>query len=116
MWEPYSDRVIRLCLTALCALALALSPAATSGAIATPAGMPGCTMDGHMPAKPTDHAKMDCCTPACQVTAAAAFLPAPTASSVPLYDSRALHARAAETELASVEASALDPPPRTCFS
>jgi hypothetical protein len=104
--------VIRLFLAVLCALGLAFSPGATSGAIAAPSAMPGCTMDGHMPAKPADHSTMDCCTPACQVSAAAALLPQRTSEEAPLKINGALHDRAAVTELASFTATGLDPPPR----
>jgi hypothetical protein len=103
--------VIRLFLTVLCLFGLAFSPAATSGAIAAPAAMTGCTMDGHMPAKPADHPKMDCCTPACQVSAAA-LLSERTSAAAPLKINGALHDRAAVTELVSFTASGLDPPPR----
>ena len=113
---PYLKRVIRFFLAVLCSLGLALSPAVTSGAIASPTAMPGCTMDGHMPAKPVDHSKMDCCTPACQISAAAALLPDPGPAAAPLKANGALHDRAAVKELASFTASGLDPPPRLTFS
>jgi hypothetical protein len=83
----------------------------SSGAIAAPAKMPGCTMDGHIPAKPADHSKMDCCTAACQMTAPA-LLPERDAAATPLMTNGALHDRAADKELASFTASGLDPPPR----
>ena len=108
--------MIRLVLAAFCALALAFSPAATSGAIAAPYGMPGCTMNGHVPAKPAQHSKMDCCTPACQVSAAAALLPGRTADAAPMKADGALHDRARAQELASFATGGLDPPPRTIFS
>ena len=107
---PYSDGVIRLFIIVLCALGLAFSPAATSGAVAAPTGMPGCTM-GHMPAKPADHSKMDCCTAACQMTAPA-LLPELIADAAPLKTNGALRDRAAVKDLASFTASGLDPPPR----
>lgn len=109
--RPYPAPVIRLFLAVLCALGLAFSPAATSGAIAAPTAMPGCTMDGHKPAKPADHSKMDCCTVACQMVAPA-LLPEPTADAAPLNFNGALHDRAAAKELTSFAASGLDPPPR----
>ena len=111
MSRPYPEAVIRLFLAALCSIALAFSPAATSGAIAAPAAMPGCTMDGHMPAKPADHSKMDCCTVVCQMTAAA-LMPERVADAAPLKSNGALHDRAPAKELASFTASGLDPPPR----
>lgn len=95
----------------LCAFGLAFGPAATSGAIAASAAMPGCTMDGHMPAKPADHSKMDCCTVVCQMTAAA-LLPERSADAAPLKSNGALHIRSAVKELASFAESELDPPPR----
>lgn len=95
----------------LCALGLAFSPMATNGAIAAPTGMPGCTMDGHMPAEPADHSKMDCCTAACQM-AAPALLPERYTGAAPLKTNGALHDQAAAKALASFTASGLDPPPR----
>lgn len=113
--SPYFVRVIRLVLAAICALALAFSPAAASGAFAAPAGMPGCTMGGHMPAKPANQAKMDCCTPACQM-AAAALLPEPISTKDPLDPIGVMHERASTAEFASFTPSGLDPPPRTIVS
>ena len=107
---------MRLFLAMLCALGLAFSPAATSGAIAAPAAMPGCTMDGPMPAKPVDHSKMDCCTPACQISAAAALLPQRIADGTPLERNGALHDRGAVKRLPSLKVTGLDPPPRIIFS
>lgn len=103
---------MRLFLAALFALALAFSPASTSEANAAPAAMADCSMDGHMPAEPADHSKMDCCTPVCQISAAAALLPDRAGNATPFKTSGALHDRAAVKELASVTASSLDPPPR----
>jgi len=104
--------VIRFVIAILCALGLGLGPAATSGAIAAPSAMPGCTMDGHMPAKPADHSKMDCCTPACQISAPAALLPERSSDAAQAAASGSPHDRAAAKELASFTASGLDPPPR----
>ena len=95
----------------LSALGLAFSPVATSGAIAVPSGMPDCTMDGHTPAKPADHSKMDCCTAACQMMAPA-LMPQRNTAGAPLKANGALHDRSAVKELASFTASGLDPPPR----
>jgi hypothetical protein len=95
----------------LCALGLALSPAAANGAFATPAAETNCTMDGHMPAKPVDHSKMDCCTPTCPM-AAPALLPARIAETAAREIEDASHGRVAVTELVSFRASGLDPPPR----
>jgi len=108
----YPERVIRLFVAALCALALAFSPAAASNAVAAPSTMPGCTMDGHKPAKPADRSKMDCCTQACQMTAGAALLPQRLADGPRLQSNGALHDLAPEKALASFTATGLDPPPR----
>lgn len=101
---------MRLLISMLCALGLAIAPTAANAASAS--SMPGCTMDGHMPGKPTNHSKMDCCTPACQTSAAAALLPDRAADESPLANNDALHDRAAVQEPASFSASGLDPPPR----
>ena len=104
--------VIRLFIGVLAAVALAFSPAAAASAMTAPSAMPGCTMNGHMPAKPADHAKMDCCTPFCQVAAAAALLPELSPAGEPLKSDGARHDRAAADELSSFTSSGLDPPPR----
>ena len=104
--------MLRIFIALFCALGLALSPVAATGAVSAPATMPGCTMGEHMPAKPADHSKMDCCTPACQISAAAALLPEPGSASEPLKANGALHDRAAVQELTSFTSSGLDPPPR----
>ena len=103
--------MIRLFLAILCALGLSFSTTATNGAIAAPVTMPGCTMDGQMPAKPADHSKMDCCTVACQMVAPA-LLPEPIADAALLKSNGAMHDRAAVKKLASFTGSGLDPPPR----
>ena len=108
----YSASVIRLFLAILCSLGLVLSPAATSGAFAASNAMPGCTMDGHMPAKSADHSKMECCTPACQLSSAAALLPEPSTASLVQKRDGTLQVLAATKQLASFLASGLDPPPR----
>jgi hypothetical protein len=107
--------VIRLFLTALCALGLAFSPAATSGAIAAQSATPGCAMDGRVPAKPVDHSRMDCCTPACPVSSAAALSDG-IADAAPSQPNAVLLDAAAVKELASFTARGLDPPPRTVIS
>ena len=100
----------------LCALGLiVVSPLATAKAIAASPAMPGCTMDGHMPAKPADHAKMDCCTPFCQVAPVAALVPELSPAGEPLKSDGARHDRAAVDELSSFTSSGLDPPPRLPF-
>lgn len=97
-------------------MGLALSPLAASGAIAAAGTMPGCTMGEHMPAKPADRSKMDCCTPACPISAAAALLPDRIASATPLDRNAVRRERTALTELPSFSPSGLDPPPRTIVS
>ena len=95
----------------LCALGLALAPVTASAAVAQTNGMPGCTMDGKMPSKSVDHAKMDCCTPACQAPSSAALLSdGMAAPSIPSGNAELSWAPA--KELASFTASGLDPPPR----
>lgn len=100
----------RLFIAILCALGLASSPIATSGAFAAAATMPGCTMDGHLPAKADQQSKMDCCTVVCQMTAA--LLPQVLADGAPAKSDRADHKRVRARELASFTTSGLDPPPR----
>lgn len=112
----YFDRVIRLFIAVLCALGLGFSPMATNVAVANQTAMPGCTMDQRqMPAKPADHSKMDCCTPACQISAAAALLPDRGSADAPYDGGGRLHDRTPTKELASFTASGLDPPPRLTF-
>jgi hypothetical protein len=103
--------VIRTLLILLGAFALAVSPVAARGSVAASMPMSDCTMDKHMPAKPADHSKMDCCTPACQITASA-LLPDRNAGGAPLKSDGALHGRNAVKKLASITLSGLDPPPR----
>lgn len=108
--------MIRCLIFFLCAMGLAFGPVATSGAIAAPGTMPGCTMGEHMPAKPADRSKMDCCTPACPISAAAALLPDRPASAAPLDRNAVGRERTTLNELPSFSPSGLDPPPRTLFS
>ncbi|MES2326225.1 MAG: hypothetical protein V4499_02690 [Pseudomonadota bacterium] len=103
--------VIRLLLALLSALALTLSPVAASAAAAAPAAMANCGMKGEMPAKP-DHAKMDCCTPACQASSAAALLPISTEGADGVNHERAPLATIPAKELISFAPTGLDPPPR----
>ena len=104
--------MIRLLLSMLCAFGLAFAPVTASAAAQPSTGMPGCAMDGKMPAKPSNHGKMDCCTPACQAPApAAAVLPAADAAVGGLVDGP-MPASLPDAELASFVSSALDPPPR----
>lgn len=110
--QSYPQGVIRFFIGLLAALALAFSPAAASSAMTAPSAMPGCTMDGHMPAKPADHTKMDCCNAFCQAAAAWALLPERNSAAEPLKSDGARHARTAVTALPSFKTSGLDPPPR----
>lgn len=109
--RPILARMLRLLISALCALALAFAPAMANAAIAQTNGMPGCTMVGRMACKSADHSKKDCCTPACQ-----------SLSGVALLSSRSLDTAergrptvfvgATAKELAAAPSSGLDPPPR----
>lgn len=106
-------RLIRLLISILCALGLALAPAAAVASAIPSSSMPGCTMNGKMPEKPVDHSKMDCCTPACQAPAsAAALLPRQDPSTQPQPLDKSQLAWAPVKELASIASSGLDPPPR----
>jgi hypothetical protein len=102
--------VIRLLISMLCALGLALAPV-TAEAAAKAGSMPGCTMGKEMPRKAADHGKIDCCTPACQAPSAPALLPNSTeeATSQP---HAMIFAVAPVKELASIPSTGLDPPPR----
>jgi hypothetical protein len=102
--------VIRLIISVLCALGLAFSPV-TAEASALAGSMPGCAMGKEMPNKGADHGKMDCCTPACQLTAAPALLPNSTARE-PTRPAAMIFTATAVKELASVPSTGLDPPPR----
>lgn len=103
--------VIRLFIGVLAAFALALSPLAAVGAMGAPSAMPGCMSEGRMPAKPVDHAKMDCCAPFCQA-APAALLPELNRAGEALKSDGAQHDRTAGRELPSFRPSGRDPPPR----
>lgn len=95
----------------LCALGLAFTPM-TAGMAAQPnASNQGCAMD-KMPVKPVDHAKMDCCTPVCQVSSAAALLPQLDPGADQFMAGNQLHARIAVKALESFAPTGLDPPPR----
>ena len=99
-------------LSMLCALGLAFAPVAASGAVQPATSMPECTMSGgEMPDMPSDHSKMDCCTPACQAPAPAALLPVPDAELTD-YSHGPKLSWAPVKELASLRSSGLDPPPR----
>lgn len=110
--QPICKIVIRLLLSMLCALGLAFAPVSAGAAAQPSTTMPGCAMDGRMPAKQSDHGKTDCCTPACRAPAPAAAV-LPTAE-IAIGD--LLHGpkptSLLNAKLASFVASALDPPPR----
>jgi hypothetical protein len=74
--------------------------------------MTGCDMKGEMPKAPADHAKKDCCVPACQASASAAFLPQGGDGSAAFAPEARLHITVPAKELASVPSSGLDPPPK----
>jgi hypothetical protein len=109
---PYLNRVIRLFIAALCALGLAFAPVAAGAAPASSDNMPGCTMGKEMPKKTGDHAKKDCCVPACQAPSSAACLPQNGDGSAALAPEPQLHITVPARELASVPNSGLDPPPK----
>jgi hypothetical protein len=104
--------VIRLLLSLLCALGLALAPVAAGAAALSSDSMPGCTMGKDMPAKSTDHGKMDCCTPVCQPASAAALLPSHPTETEAFRPNAIMFASAPVKELISVFRTGLDPPPR----
>ena len=101
--------MIRLLLALLSAFALALSP--VSATAAAPASMADCGMKGEMPAKP-HHSKMDCCTPACQASSAAAMLPQRGEASDGVSHERAPLSTIPVKRLISFAPTGLDPPPR----
>lgn len=107
---PILARVIRLIMM-LCAIGLALAPVTAEAAVSA-GSMPGCTMNKEMPVKPSSHAKMDCCTPACQVTAASALLPNSTGEETTSQPHAMTFAAGRVKELASISTTGLDPPPR----
>jgi hypothetical protein len=104
--------VIRLLISMLCALGLAFSPVAANAAVSQASGMPGCTMDGKMPAKTADHAKMDCCAAACQAPSSAALTPNQNTAHPVAPVRSALLSWAPVKELYGIDNSGLDPPPR----
>lgn len=74
--------------------------------------MTGCDMHQKMPGKPAGHAKMDCCTPACQAASAAALLPQREGPPDRVINHSNLRAGLAAKELESFAPTGLDPPPR----
>jgi hypothetical protein len=68
-------------------------------------------MQQKMPATPANHAKIDCCTSACQVTSAA-LLPQRDITADQPTRGKELHASLSMKELDSVAPNGLDPPPR----
>jgi hypothetical protein len=103
--------VIRLLTFVLCALGLAFAPLAANAAAFGPQSMAGCNMQQKMPAKAASHAKMDCCTSACQVTSAA-LLPQRDVTADQPTGGKEPHTSLAITKLDSVAPDGLDPPPR----
>jgi hypothetical protein len=108
---PILRRVIRLLISILCAVGLALTPVTVSATAAPSSDMAACTMNGQMPAKPADHSKMECCTPACQASSSAALLPSREAGSG-AHATATMNVFLSVKELAGVTSSGLDPPPR----
>lgn len=104
--------MIRLLISIVCALGLAFAPVGAGAAAAPSSGMPGCSMNDKIPAKPSDHAKKDCCTPACQVSSAAALLPQRDHAADQMISRGELHAAIAIKALESFAPTGLDPPPR----
>lgn len=110
---PIFRRVIRLLISIVCVLGLAFTPVAANAAAAPSSDMPGCTMDGKMPSKAADHAKMDCCTPACHAPSASALLPNQDGAVAEALAPAQVVAWAPAKQLESILASGLDPPPRS---
>jgi hypothetical protein len=104
--------VIRLVLFLLSALALALSPVAVNAAPFGQDAMAGCDMHQKVPAKPANHGKMDCCTPACQASSPAGLVSQRDASSDGAVRGGELHVRYAANKPVSFAPTGLDPPPR----
>jgi hypothetical protein len=90
---------------------LALSPVAANAAPVGANAMPGCVTHKHMPAKPADRSKMDCCTPVCQLSPAAALL-AGDPSVQPMVSQGETHTFVGVQALKAFAPTALDPPPR----
>ncbi|MES2326223.1 MAG: hypothetical protein V4499_02680 [Pseudomonadota bacterium] len=103
--------MIRLVLALLSALALALNPVSVQAAGFGQDSTMSCGMQQKMPAKPANHGKMDCCTPACQVSSAAALLPDHDLADQ-VTNGEQLHAAMALSKLSSFAPTGLDPPPR----
>jgi len=103
--------VTRLLISMLCALGLAFAPVAANGMSFDQQPMAKCDMQHKMPSKPAHHGKMDCCTPACQVSAAAALQPQLGVADR-LTSGKELRVTAAATQLDSFASTGLDPPPR----
>ena len=103
--------MIRLLTALLTALALAFSPVVAHAGAFGQDSMTGCGMQ-KMPAKSADHAKMDCCTPACQAPASAAFMPSKDTSDQVRLARVELLIGMPVKELSGITSSGLDPPPR----
>jgi hypothetical protein len=90
---------------------LALSPVTANAASVGQDAMAGCVTHKHMPAKPADRSKMDCCTPVCQLTPAAALL-AGDPSAQRIVSRGETHTLVGVQALKAFAPTALDPPPR----
>lgn len=109
--------MLRLLIAMIMALGLTLAPAADARSGMT-GGNAGCTMAGDASAMPdmagmaADHARMPCCTIACQTPVSPALLPVRD-SAVRLDPlDELLVAWEPGRRLESIAPSALDPPPR----
>ena len=117
--------VLRILLAALCALGLALSPAATVHAFPTPETMLNCPMTRtaheEMMQAAMDHAddpigdehnRMNCCTPLCDMPAPLAVTHKPAVTGDATRAKAASYAIGPATALPSVGSTGPDPPPK----
>jgi hypothetical protein len=109
---PIFAPVIRLLIALMSVFSLALSPVAANAAPAGQDAMAGCVTQKDMPAKPADRSKMDCCTPVCQLSPAAALLADGDTSANRIVSRGEMHAPAGVQTLKSFAPTAVDPPPR----
>jgi hypothetical protein len=93
-------------------LSLTLSPVAANAAPVGQDAMAGCVTQKDRPAKPADRSKMDCCTPVCQLSPAAALLANGDPSAHRMVSRGEMHTPAGVQALKSFAPTALDPPPR----
>jgi hypothetical protein len=111
-FAPILGYVIRLVVSLLSALALALSPISVNAASVGQGPMAGCDMHQKMPAKPANHGKVDCCTPACPAASPTSLATQCDASSDGAARGSELHARYVANKPDSFAPTGLDPPPR----